>query len=308
MSHFSVLVIGEDVAGQLAPYQENNMGDCPREFLKFHDTEDEKRHDWETGTVEMVQLDNGERVYTWDERFKSGGIFDRVTNIPEHLQRIIVAHKERWPVFEDYVKEWHGSESRDPEMGRFGYWENPNKKWDWFTVGGRWSNKLLLKDGSRADSALMADVDMDGIVTEKGKEADALWLKVNAVTSLHPPIESWESIRAQHEGNIDEARKVYHNQPGVKALNTHEDEELRWILVEDCDVLKPREQYVTEHIAKAFSTFAVVKDGKWFQRGEMGWWGCVRGEKDPETWNAQFAQLLKDLSGDTRITVVDCHI
>jgi hypothetical protein len=35
MSHFTVLVIGENVDAQLAPFQENNMGDCPPRYLKF---------------------------------------------------------------------------------------------------------------------------------------------------------------------------------------------------------------------------------------------------------------------------------
>lgn len=38
MSHFCVLVVGEDVKKQLAPYQENNMGDCPGEFQKLLDS------------------------------------------------------------------------------------------------------------------------------------------------------------------------------------------------------------------------------------------------------------------------------
>lgn len=29
MSHFTVLVVGEDVRGALAPFQENNMGGLP---------------------------------------------------------------------------------------------------------------------------------------------------------------------------------------------------------------------------------------------------------------------------------------
>ena len=29
-----------------------------------------------------------------------------------------------------------------------------------------------------------------------------------------------------------------------------------------------------------FSTFAVVINGKWYERGSMGWWGIVSDEKD----------------------------
>jgi len=40
MSHFTVLVVGDDVHEQLAPYQENNMGDCPEEYLVKDEEED----------------------------------------------------------------------------------------------------------------------------------------------------------------------------------------------------------------------------------------------------------------------------
>ncbi len=41
MSHFSVLVIGDDVEEQLAPYQENNRDTCPKKYMEFVDKEDE---------------------------------------------------------------------------------------------------------------------------------------------------------------------------------------------------------------------------------------------------------------------------
>ena len=51
MSHFCVLVIGNDPEKQLAPYQENNMGNCPKEYLDFNNVEDEERKNYETGTT-----------------------------------------------------------------------------------------------------------------------------------------------------------------------------------------------------------------------------------------------------------------
>lgn len=45
------------------------------------------------------------------------------------------------------------------EEDGYEYWTNPNAKWDWFEVGGRWSGRLRLKNGERADSALLCDID-----------------------------------------------------------------------------------------------------------------------------------------------------
>lgn len=56
-------------------------------------------------------------------------------------------------------------------------------------------------------------------------------------------------------------------------------------------------------------TFAIVHDGEWVARGEMGWFGGLREEHVPESeWPKRFFQFLVALPDDTRLTVVDCHV
>ena len=38
----------------------------------------------------------------------------------------------------------------DEERGEYGYWHNPTSEWDWYEVGGRWSNFYLLDDEGHA--------------------------------------------------------------------------------------------------------------------------------------------------------------
>ena len=59
---------------------------------------------------------------------------------------------------------------------------------------------------------------------------------------------------------------------------------------------------------EAFPTFAVVKDGKWYEKGKMGWWAMVADEKDQHTWEEEFKKLLAEVDDDTLISIVDCHI
>lgn len=56
------------------------------------------------------------------------------------------------------------------------------------------------------------------------------------------------------------------------------------------------------------SAFAVVKDGKWYERGKMGWFGVVTDKKDKDAWNEEVKQLLASLPPDTLLTMYDCHI
>ena len=73
MSHFAVAVISrtpEEVDSLLAPYQENNMGDCPSEYLEFVDVEEDERYAYENGYTEKVQAPDGRFFDKYDPQFK----------------------------------------------------------------------------------------------------------------------------------------------------------------------------------------------------------------------------------------------
>lgn len=105
------------------------------------------------------------------------------------------------------------------------------------------------------------------------------------------------------------ARAEFHNQPWVKALSeanlnpfmadTHD----YWHVFEG-----GRTSYVQAAIDGAVATFAVLKDGTWYERGKMGWFGFVGNEKEPDTWRQQFTQLIDSLDDDDWLAVVDVHI
>lgn len=121
--------------------------------------------------------------------------------------------------------------------------------------------------------------------------------------------------------NYDEKREIYHAQPALIKkeelrkqcwsentcpFSKEEREMLVWLDLEDYQCSK--EEYIQTAKAKAFVTFAVVKDGKWYERGKMGWWGCVLNEKDMDEWCNKFYTLIHDLPDDTLLSVYDCHI
>lgn len=152
MSHFLLLVlldgpadnIDERVSKALAPFQENNMGDCPEQYLQFTDTEEEFRKEYESGGCEMVMTAAGP-VYPWDDQFRvpgALGIGSSTHSVPESMERRNIPHRERYATFEEYCKDWHGHERRDEKKNRYGYWENPNRKWDWWVKGGRYAGRL----------------------------------------------------------------------------------------------------------------------------------------------------------------------
>jgi hypothetical protein len=358
MSHFTTLVIIErgmqyepetipkELAKRLAPFQENNMDDCPKEYLEFNDEEDKYLKEYEGGKGrEMVVMPDGRLLLPWDDEFKREPTEEelkddpvakltKVTSPPENLARRVVPFKETYATFEEFVKEWHGRDARDETYNRYGYWENPNAKWDWYEVGGRWAGFFKLKKGhtgglgkqynygaikesqNRADIAFKKGIDFEFMRKEFEDSAAIRYDLVHEAIKGMPEAESWEVIRSGFNldtpGEIEKARAKYHAQPRVKAFRKLTMSEKGIDLfgffsgVEDYQI--PRERYLANARNNAGVPHALIKDGKWYEQGEMGWWGVVRNEKDPETWSAMVAQLMDELPDDTLLIAVDCHI
>ena len=72
--------------------------------------------------------------------------------------------------------------------------------------------------------------------------------------------------------------------------------------------LVERSEFVKRAGDGSFSTFAVIKNGEWYERAEMGWWGMTRGDMPEGDWNEKIQELLSDVDGETLISIYDCHI
>lgn len=264
MSHYTVLVVGENPETQLEPFQENNMGDCPQEYLKFFDQEEEMMVDYKEG------------------KGKEG-----------------MKHAEFYPTFEDFAQGWWGA-TRDPKTSKHGYWENPNAKWDWYQIGGRWTGFFKLKPGCNgavglpgvigpttakkgwADQALKGEIDFDVQYGEAIQDAERSWL-------------DWQFAKLAAEAMEEGEAKN-------KAVREARSEHLGMFLKPDIT----KEAFIEER--SRISTFALLMDGKWYARGEMGWWAIVSDGKDPNEWDRQWWELVMNLPNDRQLTVFDCHI
>ena len=185
---------------------------------------------------------------------------------------------------------------------------NPNAKWDWWVIGGRWSGFLQLKpenEGLSVDVAFKGNIDFETKMNEAGEAAAAEYDRVVKVADGRRWV-SWPDVRENKKDFTDshKRREFYCSQQVVKDIR----EALGnpWDDVDE--YLETREAYVERARRQSITTFAVVKDGKWYQRGDMGWWGATSNEMSDSEWYEQFQKLLADLDDDTVLTVVDCHI
>ena len=252
MSHFAVLVIGSNPEALLAPYQENNMGDCPAEYLKF-------------------------KAYPKD------------------------SDEGRWFDSEGQARTELG-EQYDEENA---FAENPNKKWDLWELGGRWSNFLLLKNGLKANAAQVQDIDFEGMRSAAELEEAKRYDDIHKIIAGRP-IPEWKEVLERHgKENFDAARAEYRANPVVIDLDNSR---LLSFREEPKEFDIPREDYLKQARNEATLTFAVIKDGVWYERGSMGWWGFVADEKDKDTWAEQVNALLDGLPDNEILSVIDCHI
>lgn len=255
--------------------------------------------------------------------------------------------KDTYPTFEQYMEEYCGYKERDSVTNRYGRWENPNRKWDWWEVGGRWAGKLLIKPEfqaeyqdkkpnfswgwdekgkkevlaeCRVDSAKKSHVDWTRMMKDAGEEAGKKYdfVMANIIKDL-PVNEPWESF-VELAKTDEDFRDKYWAQPRCQAWkeyerkcfearkpNPEQEEFIRLGFSESPDDFNcTREEYVREAERQAISTFAFLRDGKWAEKGKMGWFACVTNEKD--SWPEIFYNLLQDIPGDEYVTVLDCHI
>lgn len=293
MSHFSVMVIGDNVESLLAPYHEFECTGEDDQFVKDLDQTEEFREEYakrNRDNPEIAAMSEVEFYSYWRDNYRlilKGEPIDKSGT-----------HK--------YGHCVHDGNGNVLQVIRR---TNPNKKWDWWTIGGRWRDKLLLKDGSRSDSALKGLIDADAMRHEKAESAAARWDRVQEITG-GTRWASWEEVRERFsDGKIEEARNEYSSQEAIKAFYRLDGTERFDFLFGIDDYLVSRDQYIQAARDSALSTFAVVtSDGKWHERGEMGWFACVSNEKDQSDWNREVSKLIDSLPDDARLTIVDCHI
>lgn len=285
MSHFSVLVIGEDIDRQLAPYHEFECTDRDDEYVQDIDITNELltlveayRNDGEEDPVNAALEEHGLNESPVDDESQVDKTGD---------------HKYGYAVV------------RDGQIIKAVNRTNPNRKWDWYVIGGRWNGLFKLRTDAMAGSAAnthvnqarKGDIDWEAMRDEAGARAADQWDLVRRVAPMM--WESWETIRVRHQ-DVETARQAYHRQEGRCALSGD-------LWVSD-DILVPRDEFVRQARQRACTTFAVIRDGTWYERGKMGWWGMVADELDANEWHAHYARPIDDLPDDTILTVVDCHI
>ena len=293
MSHFITAVITKNPNNyqeELAPYQENNMDDCPKEFLEFVDKTEEYKKAWQEESVERVKLPNGNYIRPWDDRLKvsitkeeyeklreqkvhcgSEGWGDNETYYKYDISVVNgvlenVPYKDIYPTLKDYVEDCEGENLWDNEMKAYGWWENPNAKWDSYGLCkagtfGRWQDSPI-KDAFVKVRDYQLYADKNKLIKEYN---DAL-----------------------EEVKTGKAPKIFF--------------QLNYGKYKDANDYAKKNQIT--------APWAFVLDKHWAERGQMGWWAMNDATDESED---AFVKLFEKVMTDPKyqdyyIGFVNCHI
>ncbi len=279
MSHFTVLVIGNNPEQSLAPYHEFECTCTDNQYVQEVDISGEILADIkEQGSVEEAVIYNlGDDSIVSDE-----------SELDLEYQ-----HKFCYAIV------------RDGELIKAVRRTNPNAKWDWYQLGGRWDGFFLHKSGIRINSLKKGEIDFAGMLADKAIKAKRYYEEFAAAVSGYEFPRTWTSVRTEIK-DIDKAREFYKSQPAIKAIK-----EAGINLLFECTVEhygNDEQEYVVRHASSSISPYAIIYEGNWIAKGEMGWWGISDDEVAQKQWDEKVSELISELPDDTMLSLYDCHI
>lgn len=274
MAHYKVLVIGNDVEGQLDRFSER------REVEPYLDE-----------TYDITGELGAARDYRATKNPKDATITDL-----------------------ELLRDWDGGDFHINAAGDIERWTtwNPDGMWDWWTVGGRWPDALLLKPeagGAWVNEAQAGMVDFEAMSALAQAEAETEWDRMLVATEgTEIPSGAFSTFVENAGGNAEVARTRWNELPWVKAvqgLGYRYDPYWSYCL----DKTDPTAAFLRRACTSPFDGYrAIVADGQWHAPASMGWLGTLSTDTEEHAWSAQATDLIKAAEPHTRLTVVDCHV
>ena len=169
MSHFTVLVTGDDVEAAMAPFYEEleverHISQSRAELIAY----------------ERKRMENT-RDTNWAEYLANPAKYIAECRNPRHIEYFTGGEFEAKLTWTD--EQFHAEAIRftDPadldEDGNEWSTSNPQSKWDWWTVGGRWDGGLRTKDGREVNECLRSELHFEHTHPTFAVLVDGQWIE-----------------------------------------------------------------------------------------------------------------------------------
>lgn len=290
MSHFTVLITNTDkrtVEDQLAPFDENREMPLHTRYTKEQLIENSKK--------EVEDYKNG----TYAKYLKDPEAYRADCSNPRHLEYVEVEFPKKLTFTDEehYAEAIKYYEADDlDENGGYQTTYNDYSKWDWYQVGGRWAGFFISKAGTVGAQGYHSAKAFASITGDEVEDLPEQACDVIQVRNI-----DWNAMDKKEQDERAELWDKWHNP------KEGEQKPFIWSKesVEKLDNLS-KEDYVNQPVYH--STFAVLHKGKWYERGEMGWFGMSSNDKPTEQWDKEFKKLIDSLDPEAEVSIVDCHI
>lgn len=311
--------VNEAVDDYMDPF--GSETDNPK-YIEFYDTTEEIKDEYENWEVTAVKLPNGlivsERQDDFYDRYhiKDGKVFERNWGQLKTLKRtkrtkkmqVIAKYplKKIYKTFEEYLQA-ECQDSYNEKEKSYGYFCNARAYYDWYVIGGRWPKCFLVKESCQEYSIGDRDIGEKDIEAPKGyrwvvaaRKKDIEWkaladLRIESATKAFKKFEEWFKT-----GNVtDDYYKVTEN--GVSCFGRmvyFKDETLDDYLKRNC----------MDHEGKyAIEPYAYFKGEEWYETNHSSW-NPKEGDVYDNDWQREIAAFIDELSDDTVLVCVDCHM
>lgn len=283
MSHFCVAVATKtkdisEIEKLLEPYWEEKEVEPYIRRTKADIIEDARK--WKADFEAELKENPEKEMFEWQQKYLNA-------NTDEELYKL---QKE-----EDELYDEDGNELTT---------YNPNSKWDWCSIGGRY-DKCLIVDKDNEDTYDNGEIGLFGGISDGEVEGHPELKRTNGAKIKDI---KFNMMGGNYEKAIREWELIVE---GQESKNEAEAEVIKW------NLYKPEyyiEQYGTkEEYARQesmFMTWAFVNEQGWCEQGEMGWWAMNDATKDSRL---AFAEKLNEYISSPEhqeeyLFIVDCHI
>lgn len=293
MSHALVTVIGPNIAELLAPYDENTRVAPYRNYVT------PLPPDWRHTMANRAEFQRlvGEGLVrqaawarVWGERNDDPSVaFEFTVAIeagvdPTDLGAVLAANLAKYP----------DAELRLDNQGLYEVSTyNPKSKWDWWSLGGRWAGRLLLKPGVEPLPNAYGE---DGVMESNWASNDGRHVSAALKATI-----DWERMAYE---DLERDRKRY-----AALIDPNDDSARRWETKEAAKALALGEEAWLRQRERRFYTAAFLgTDGEWIENGRLIWFGMTADEDAERDWPEEFNRLLDKVGDNEIVSVIDYHI